>query len=460
MRPISDPDQVDLAASVVGSVAAAAPGADVEVTVVRAEQALTRFANSAIHQNVADESATMSLRVHLDGRTVTLSTSASSANGDSLTAFVSRALDAVTSGPADPGWPGVAPPCEIPPPAHAPPVGPAAERAAVVRAFVDAAGGLETAGYCRVTHTESAFANSAGHTAAAAFSTAAFDGIARSAAGDGVARIAADALDGIDGTALGRRAAAKAIAAADPVELPAGRYPVLLEPAAVADLALAFAAYGFSGKAVTQRQSFADVGAPQFDPTVTFVDDAPGDGVTFDADGTPTARLVLVDAGTTAAVTHDRRTAAEAGATSTGHAVGVGPLGAIALHLTLEPGGDAGGDTDDAPALVAPAAAALLPGVERAILVSDFWYTRVLDPKSLAITGLTRNGVWLVENGEVTSPVKNFRFTQAYPAALAPGSVNQVGATAVGCPSSWLNARWTVPALHLASWNVTGGASG
>jgi len=84
----------------------------------------------------------------------------------------------------------------------------------------------------------------------------------------------------------------------------------------------------------------------------------------------------------------------------------------------------------------------------------------VLDPKSLVVTGLTRNGVWLIENGEITTPVKNFRFTQAYPAALAPGAVHQVGPIAVGSPEGWIPARWTVPALHLASWNFTGGASG
>jgi predicted Zn-dependent protease len=450
---------LEIAANVVEVVAAAAPVAEAEATVVRTEQALTRFANSAIHQNVADESEIVSLRIHRDGRTVTVSTSAGSAQSAGLEAFVTRALDAARSGPADPGWPGLTPPSDIPPPGEAPPVGPPAQRAAVVRDFVDAADGLETAGYCKETRTEAAFANSAGHTAAAAYSSAAFDGIARSVDGDGVARLATDTLDAIDGVVLGRRAAAKAAATTDAIELPTGRYPVLLEPAAVADLTQWLAVIGFNGKAVNERQSFVNVGGPQFDPAITLVDDAPACGATFDADGTPTARLVLVDAGTTAAVTHDRRTAAEAGARSTGHAFGSGPFGPIAAYLTLDPGA-AAGETRDVVDLVAPAAAALLRDVDRGILVSDFWYTRVLDQRALAVTGLTRNGVWLVEHGEITRAVKNLRFTQSYPAALAPGAVRGVGPTAVGCPSGWLGTRWTVPALHLAAWNVTGGASG
>ena len=61
--------------------------------------------------------------------------------------------------------------------------------------------------------------------------------------------------------------------------------------------------------------------------------------------------------------------------------------------------------------------------------MSDFWYTRMLDPRTLAITGLTRNGVWLIEDGDVTRPLRNFRFTQSYAQALMPGNVKAVGRT-------------------------------
>ena len=109
------------------------------------------------------------------------------------------------------------------------------------------------------------------------------------------------------------------------------------------------------------------------------------------------------------------------------------------------------------------ATAALVAGVARGVLVSDFWYTRAIDPRALSLTGLTRNGVWLVERGEVTRALRNFRFTQSYAQALMPGAVLGVGAVATALPGDTYSAAmpwWTAPALRLASWNFTGGASG
>src|SRR4051812_34624944 len=112
------------------------------------------------------------------------------------------------------------------------------------------------------------------------------------------------------------------------------------------------------------------------------------------------------------------------------------------------------------PGPIAESARPLVARVERGLLITDFWYTRVLDQKSLVITGLTRNGVWLVEDGEVTAAVGNMRFTQSYPQALGPGAVLGVGPDAVALPDRWTGVRYTAPALHLASWNLTGNASG
>jgi predicted Zn-dependent protease len=104
--------------------------------------------------------------------------------------------------------------------------------------------------------------------------------------------------------------------------------------------------------------------------------------------------------------------------------------------------------------------AELLSGVERGLLVTDFWYTRVLDPRPLVVTGLTRNGVWLIEDGKITDAVQNLRFTQRYPQALAPGAVLAVGTHPVLAPAGWGGDSFAAPALRLASWNFTGGASG
>jgi hypothetical protein len=105
--------------------------------------------------------------------------------------------------------------------------------------------------------------------------------------------------------------------------------------------------------------------------------------------------------------------------------------------------------------------AELVRDLERGLLVSDIWYTRVLDPRRLVMTGLTRNGVWLVEGGEIVRPVSTMRFTQSYPGALAPGLVAGIGASAPHLPGEdWFAIDLRAPALSLAAWNVTGGASG
>ena len=210
--------------------------------------------------------------------------------------------------------------------------------------------------------------------------------------------------------------------------MPPAQYEVVLEPDAVADLLANLATFGFNGRAFGQRQSFVELGAEQFDRAVTIVDEPltgpgePAPGLSFDVEGTPRSTLSLVRAGTTTAVTHDRRSAAEVGAASTGHAAPSSRTwGPIASHMRLDsaPSGDVGPTAESARPLVAK--------VERGLFITDFWYTRVLDQKSLVVTGVTRNGVWLIEDGEVTTAVSNMRFTQSYPEALAPGAVRGIG---------------------------------
>ncbi|WP_405100455.1 TldD/PmbA family protein [Micromonospora sp. NBC_01412] len=467
------------------------PGAGAEVVVTRSELALTRFANSFIHQNVAESGVGVRLRLHADGRTA--AGSGSVVTPDGLAALVERTLTAARLCPPDPAWPGLTPPASVPAvPAwdEATAFAEPDERAERVRAFVAAVGGLEAAGYCRTAYRAAAFANSAGHSAQGSAAEAAMDGIARAGAADGVARLCADRLADLDGAALGLRAAAKARAAVDPVELPPGRYEVVLEPAAVADLLHNFAVWGFNGKRFAERQSFAEPGVAQFDPAVTLVDDPlGGSGLPFDAEGTGRRALTLVDAGTTVAVAHDRRSGAQAGTGSTGHAepgaatfgptpgnlrlTGTGTDGVAAAGATrgagttvagataASAGGGAvgGAETPVGPVLDAETAA-LVAGMERGLLVSDFWYTRVLDTKSLVITGLTRNGVWLVEGGVPVRAVRDFRFTESYPRALGPGAVLGIGRRPVRQPDRVDGVWWDAPALRLAAWNFTGGASG
>ena len=456
--------QMDVAARVLDLIRArAGAAAEAEVLVDRTELALTRFANSYIHQNVADSTIRVRLRLHLDGRTAV-----GSATGfDGLSELVDRTVTASRLSKPDPGWPGLAPPAPVTGVHHVDPAIAAAtpaDRADRVRAFVDAAGGLTTAGYCRTRHSSVAFANSAGQSVAGAGTECSMDGIARTASSDGVARRASHRLAEVDGAVLGARAAAKARAGENQVELPPGGYEVVLEPGAVVDVLRNVAYYGFNAKALLERRSFVRLGERQFDPAVTIVEDGTAPeamSVPFDTEGTPKRRYELVSAGVTRNVAHDRRTAAQAGTESTGNAFpgarSFGPV-PISVHLTPAPGG--GPATEVAGPAADSSVLALVAGVRRGLLVTDFWYTRILDPRPLVITGLTRNGLWLIEDGEITRPVQNLRFTQAYPKALGPDAVLGVGSQTVAHPADWTGDSIVAPALRLASWNFTGGASG
>jgi predicted Zn-dependent protease len=211
------------------------------------------------------------------------------------------------------------------------------------------------------------------------------------------------------------------------------------------------AIYGFNARAVEEGRSFTRVGEAQFDAAVSLADDVGhpmAAGIGFDAEGTPKRRHQLVEAGVTRAVVHDRRTAKALGSESTGHAVpGGGAFGALPANLVL----DAGTATPRE----------LVASIGRGLLVTDFWYTRVLDPRTIVVTGLTRNGVWLVEDGRIVRPVTNLRFTQSFVDALGPAAVKGVGSdqTLVGGATFGFGA-YVVPSLHLAAWNFTGGAKG
>lgn len=438
--------------------------AEAEVATETQTLALTRFANSFIHQNVADTTTTVRLRLHAAGRTASGSTTVTTPDG--LTALVERTLAASQLLPADPGWPGLTPPTAPvgdgnydPDTAEADP----AARAKLVRDFVDATQGLTAAGYCRTTGLWASFGNTAGHLISGASSSVAVDGIARAGGADGVARTAGVRLGDVDGAALGAVAAAKARAGVNPIDIEPGEYPVVLEPSAAIDVVLSLALYGYNGKAVAERRSFVELGAAQFDGSVNLLDDPSGRhslNVPFDAEGTPGQRIHLVRDGVSAAVAHDRRTALEAGTTSTGHALPPGfRIGPFGLSTVLEPGTGNVAPTAGRP-VADESVAGLLTGLDRGLLVSDLWYTRVLDPRTLVVTGLTRNGVWLVENGEIVRPVGNLRFTQSYPGALGPGRVRAVGAHAATLPYNWGLMSVTAPALLLDSWNFTGGAAG
>jgi predicted Zn-dependent protease len=425
--------------------------AEAEVRVEAGPSGLTRFANSFIHQNVAEELQRVHLKLVVDGRVAAAETN--TATEDNLVGFIDGVLEAATLVPVDEDWPGLAPPAEIPGTDHydeATAAATPAERAAVVRAFVDAGDGMDAAGYCDTEAFSQAIANSAGLRAEGRATRATLDGIHQTESSAGSGHQTAARLSDIDGAAAGDLAAQRARDSVEAVDLAPGEYEVVLAPEAVATIAIFLGFYGFNGRAVNEGQSFVEVGAGQFDEAISIWDDAFDSrtlGIGFDAEGTPKRRIEFITAGTTMNVAHDRRTAGKAGAESTGHAIpGGGGVGAIPINTFI----GTGDETIDE----------LIGGVERGLYVATFNYCRILDPRTQVVTGLTRNGTFLIENGAIAGAVGNMRFTQSFVEALGPGKVLGVESQNRFADSEFGPGLIVAPSLRLAAWNFTGGAAG
>jgi predicted Zn-dependent protease len=425
--------------------------AEAEATVVGGRTGLTRFANSFIHQNVAEEQLALSLRVSLGGRVATRT--ANRVDAEALRGLADDALEIAALQPVDPEWPGLAAPAAAPDFDHwhaeTAAAGPA-ERAATVAEFVAAGDGMLSAGYCDTADAETAFANSSGQRLTGRSTRATLDGIQRGPDSAGSAHQTSGRFGELDGRSAGALAAERARLGRDAVELEPGEYEVVLGPEAVATMAIFLSVYGFNGKAVAEGRSFVQLGAQQFDDAVCIWDDAPAAGslgVAFDTEGTPTPRMDLVADGHTVGVVHDRRTAAQAGVASTGHGSPASPtMGPIATDLVV-------GSGNAAPD-------ALVGGVAHGLYVATFNYCRILDPKSQVITGLTRNGTFLIRNGEIAEGVANLRFTQSFLQALSPGNVLGIGDDQRFADCEFGAGLVRAPSLRLASWRFTGGAAG
>ncbi len=436
---------VDTVLEIVGDRAEAEVNADVGTL------ALTRFANSFIHQNVSEDTAAVSLRVAVEGRVSSSTTTATSP--DALVPFVDATLGTAAQQPVDDEWPGIGGPVDQSDVEHWDEATAEADpmaRAEAVKAFVDAGEGMLGAGYCQTDAHGLAYGNTAGRTANGRFTTAIIDGIQQTPTSAGSGHAAGVGLGSIDARAVGELAAQRARDAAAPFDVKPGEYEVVLSPECVATIAVFLDAYGFNAKVAQEGMSFAALGEHQFDRSIDIWDDATDPralNVTFDVEGTPKRKVDLVHGGETVSLLHSRRTAAKAGVASTGHATAEGDVfGSFGTNMFVGAGSES--------------VAGLIASVDRGIYVATFNYCRVLDPKSLIVTGLTRNGTFMIENGQITGAVTNMRFTQSFVAALGPGRVAGIGNDDRFADSEFGPAMIHAPSMRLASWNFTGGADG
>lgn len=377
--------------------------------------ALTRFAANAVHQNVADETPTLTVRSVFGKRVGTASTTRLDLQGVKYVVEHSEAIARLT--PERPEFPG------LPEPAgeaqeteySADTFSSSPERRAAMAGIacrLAREAGLEASGSVATSGQEIAVANSRGVFAYTPRSTARMSVVAVGDSGSGYGEDNRQDIAAIDAEAVTARAVAIGRRAQQPVAIEPGEYTVVLQPEAVADIVFWLGLMGFAAQAVDDGRSFVAGrrGERVLGENISIWDDGldrAGLPMPFDFEGMPRQRLSLIDKGVAGDIALDSFYAAKLGMPPNGHAVLAGGLfnpGPIPMHMTIAAGSI---PVDD-----------LVRSIDRGLLVTAFHYTRVVHPLSLIVTGMTRHGTFLIEHGEVTRPVKNLRYTQSYVQAL------------------------------------------
>jgi predicted Zn-dependent protease len=430
-----DGDPIDPGQLAERALALVPPGDGAQATVTRERSVLLRFARSRPTQATAIDDLTLevtSIRAgHLGSATTNRVDDASL--GDCARAAVAAAEAGARSGVGG-GYPGL--PAPAPGRAHDG-RDPETARldsqrggAALATAFEAASRhGVEAHGVWTAAEVETKIASSTG-VAAADHVTDAFMKVTCIAPDgrSGYAAATAGAVGRLDPLAIAERAAHKASGAfavegaaapgrepGPPASLPPAEYPAVLESHAVGELLSWTGWLAFNGLAYVEERSAlcGRLGTRIVAPQVN-LSDSPRHPRTlprsYDGEGVPKAPLPLIQDGVAHALVHDTRSAALAGgdARSTGHALAPGgaSFGPAPTNLVL-----AGGGAPDEPALC--------EGIERGIYVTRLWYTNPVRPKETLLTGQTRDGTFLIEDGRVTRPLVDLRFTDAALAILA-----------------------------------------
>jgi len=379
---------------------------ETEVHIEFVADALTRFANNTIHQNVAERAMSVSVRTVFDGRTARATTNKT--DEDSLRRVVAASAALARSQPKNPDllpMPGPQKYAKVerylPGTAGATPE----DRAVAVARVTELAeqNRQTAAGIFSTGASVTALVNSQGLFASYRQSRAEFSVTILEQDSSGWAKASAPDVLQIDTEVLAERASQKATSSRHPKQVEPGRWTVILEPAAVLDL-VGFLFYDFAGTAVLdQRSCFNNrMGKQVMGENVTLHDDvthALQMGAPFDGEGMPRQTVLLVDRGVPRNLVYARSTAKKMKAKPTGHGL---PLpnqdGEAPFNLVF-----AGGNTP---------LETMIATTDRGILLTRLWYIREVEPYEKILTGMTRDGSFLVENGKISAGIRNFRFNQ------------------------------------------------
>lgn len=368
---------------------------------------LTRFANNTIHQNVAEEGLSVSVRAVVGQRTARASTN--KLDEASIRQVCEAAMELARLQPPDPDllpMPGAqtfrsvdrfyTETAELTPQA----------RAATVRKVIERAekDGLTAAGVLSSGATASGLLNSRGLSAFHEETVSEFSVTMLGGTSSGWAKSTSPNFQTLEPEVLAERAARKACESREPHDIEPGKFSVILEPAAVLDL-LGFLFFDFGGLAIHEQRSCLTgrLGQKLFGDNINVRDDVYHPlqaGAPFDGEGLPRQRVTLVENGVVKNVVYARQTAQKMGAEPTGHGFPLpNEYGEAPMNIVMD-GGRASVEE-------------MVRSTDQGLLVTRLWYIREVDPYRKILTGMTRDGTFWIENGGVRHGVKNLRFNQS-----------------------------------------------
>ena len=380
---------------------------ETEVDVGATTDALTRFANNTIHQNVAEQTLAISVRAVVDGCTARATTNKT--DEDSLRRAVASAVSLARNEPKNP---------DLLPMLRS-------QKYQKVARFFEATAETTPQDRARAVTRVCKMADKARQTAAGIYSSGASHTVMANSRGlfaryeqtrsefsvtilekdsSGWAKSNSPDIRKIDPDALAESASRKAIDSRAPREISAGRYTTILPPSAVLDL-VGFLFYDFAGTAVLDKRScFTDrIGKKVFGENITLWDDVYHPlqtGPPYDGEGLPRQKVLLVDRGVPKNLVYSRTTAKKMRAKPTGHGFSLpNEYGEAPMNLVF-----AGGDKS---------IEEMVRSTDRGILVTRLWYIREVDPYEKILTGMTRDGTFLIEDGRIAGGIRNFRFNES-----------------------------------------------
>jgi PmbA protein len=434
---------------------------EIECLFYGGRSALTRFANNTIHQNMAEENYGVSVRTVFGGRTARATTNKFDENSLKDVVKVSEDLAKVQEPDAD-----LLPVTDSDENAQATQspsryfeqtaaLSPS-QRAGAVGEIVSIAQKhkLTTAGIFSSSESVEGIFNSRGLSRWHTQTSAEVSITMLAPDSSGWQKANSPNVANLNAQRLAEIAAKKAVDSASPREIAPGKYTVILEPAAVLDT-VGFAFYDFGGLAILDQRSFLSnrIGTKLFGENVSISDDVSHplqSGAPFDGEGMPRQKIQLVENGVVKRLVYARATAEKMKKSE--HAAAVGPIGATGHGFPIP------NEIGDAPMNIVfesprepKTVEQMVASTERGILVTRLWYIREVDPYEKILTGMTRDGTFLVENGKVVCGLRNFRFNQSLIDMLSNVEAMSVPVRTSGEESFDM----VVPAMKVRDFNFT-----